>query len=466
MPQPYGTSIEVFFNVDQRRICDAQGVPLPPRTERIRMTSFGKYVVKVTFLDDEGNASDCWSGQISFWAELDDDFDHAAAGYCTILAAAFNVAGDWQVDGVDVPNPETGKLCFRIDLSDERVNTWLAASEYKTGDIEIHGLRVGDSPSCILRLPVYIDNVQQTEAGTPVPDDDDIWVSHAELAASLGYYLDLEQWHGAYDVAHSYVYGDIVKEFGHVYVCIQPNVGESPAETADTAYWILWVENGEQGIQGVQGIPGIQGIQGLTGATGETGAIGPQGPQGETGIQGPTGATGPAGADGAQWLKGTINPVSGDGADGDWYVNTTDGSIWNKVTGSWVLQYTLDSHGFQPFENLDMGAGTESIVEFTAPNTPQVWKLYGVVGKAATGQISFDLTVSLRVEADGYGGYIKTVKIDMHHSTEDGDCSDVTWGSDSVTPYTDYDSGTDKVRVRVNLASADWFAFGKYITGA
>lgn len=182
MPQAYGTSIACYFNTTLRKLCDASGTPLPVGYDRVKLTSFGKYVLKMTFLDGDGAAAPDWSGQVAFWAAVDNNYDHATAGYVTVLDAAFNVAGDWQVLSVDQPDPEAGLLCCRIDLSDSRLNSNLAAQAGANYDLEIHGLRSGEAnASCILRIPLYIENVQQVEAGTPEPDDDDIWVSHTEF---------------------------------------------------------------------------------------------------------------------------------------------------------------------------------------------------------------------------------------------------------------------------------------------
>jgi len=117
------------------------------------------------------------------------------------------------------------------------------------------------------------------------------------------------------------------------------------------------------------------------------------------------------------------------------------------------------------WENDDIDIGTEVLVSFAAPNTGAAWKVLGIVDKDAEGQIAFEALISLRVLPDGYGGYDKTVKMTLQHTTEDGDCSALAW---EVTPgagdiYTDYDAGTDTVRVRLNVSSDNWYAAGKYI---
>ena len=53
-----------------------------------------------------------------------------------------------------------------------------------------------------------------------------------------------------------------------------------------------------------------------------------------TGPQGPTGA---AGADGTIWYAGSGAPSSGVGSTVDYYLNTANGDVYSKSTGSWVV---------------------------------------------------------------------------------------------------------------------------------
>lgn len=62
-------------------------------------------------------------------------------------------------------------------------------------------------------------------------------------------------------------------------------------------------------------IPGPTGNTGATGATGGTG----------------TGTAGATGAAGSKWLSGAVAPTGGQGAIGDWYFNTADASIHEKI---------------------------------------------------------------------------------------------------------------------------------------
>lgn len=52
-------------------------------------------------------------------------------------------------------------------------------------------------------------------------------------------------------------------------------------------------------------------------------------------LTGPTGSEGAPGADGATWHSGAGSPGSEAGSDGDYYLDTTDGAVYRKDSGSW-----------------------------------------------------------------------------------------------------------------------------------
>ena len=65
------------------------------------------------------------------------------------------------------------------------------------------------------------------------------------------------------------------------------------------------------------------------------GEPGPPGPQGVAGPPGPPGPQGPAGV-GTVWYNGVGAPSNTLGADGDYYLNDSNGSVYIKVSGSWT----------------------------------------------------------------------------------------------------------------------------------
>ena len=84
----------------------------------------------------------------------------------------------------------------------------------------------------------------------------------------------------------------------------------------------------------------------VTGPTGPTGATvtGPTGPTstttGPTGatVTGPTGGTvtGPTGITGSVWLNGAVAPTAGQGVTGDYYLDTANGDVYWKGSGTWA----------------------------------------------------------------------------------------------------------------------------------
>lgn len=167
---------------------------------------------------------------------------------------------------------------------------------------------------------------------------------------------------------------------------------DSPAEQE---FFIEGALKGDQGIQGEKGDKGDTGATGATGATGgvgDTGAAGATGPvgadgrtilsgsgapdnangvngdyymditakliygpkaagvwpagvslvgaTGASGAAGATGASGAAGADGldgSTWYNGASVPSGGLGINGDYYLRTSNGDVYEKASGSWSV---------------------------------------------------------------------------------------------------------------------------------
>jgi hypothetical protein len=100
---------------------------------------------------------------------------------------------------------------------------------------------------------------------------------------------------------------------------------------------------GETGPPGEPGPPGadstVPGPQGPPGDKGDQGDPGPQGDPGSPGATGNPGAQGNPGAPGAPGatiLSGPANPTSGQGANGDFWLNTTTAVLYGpKAGGAW-----------------------------------------------------------------------------------------------------------------------------------
>ncbi len=116
----------------------------------------------------------------------------------------------------------------------------------------------------------------------------------------------------------------------------------------------LWDSTGEISLVGAAGPRGPTGATGPQGATGATGATGPQGIQGAAGTNGTIGAT---------WWYGSIIPSSETGNDGDLYINTANGYVYAKISGTWTYQTNLTgSQGIQGIQGVQGVAGAIAVV--------------------------------------------------------------------------------------------------------
>ena len=116
--------------------------------------------------------------------------------------------------------------------------------------------------------------------------------------------------------------------------------------------------------------------------------------KGATGATGATGSTGAAGTPGSVWYSGAGTPSSGTGINGDYYLNTSNGDVFLKVSGSWGTR----------IENLTgpagTGSGTVTSVSVTSAN--------GFAGTVATASttpaISLNTTVTGILKSTGTTG--------------------------------------------------------------
>ncbi len=90
----------------------------------------------------------------------------------------------------------------------------------------------------------------------------------------------------------------------------------------------------EEWLVSIKGDKGDKGDTGATGAKGEKGEKGEPGLAGSKGEKGDPGNNGNDGKDGATWLSGTTDPTN-EGKNGDFYVNTTNWTIFKKENNTW-----------------------------------------------------------------------------------------------------------------------------------
>lgn len=111
---------------------------------------------------------------------------------------------------------------------------------------------------------------------------------------------------------------------------------------------------------------------------GPQGAQGPQGIQGLQGLQGVQGVAGTNGTNGKTILNGSTNPVSGQGVDGDFFINTATKQLFGpKTAGSWGSGTSLlGPQGAQGIQGLQ---GPQGI-----PGPPGASGAQGIPGVAGT----------------------------------------------------------------------------------
>lgn len=106
-------------------------------------------------------------------------------------------------------------------------------------------------------------------------------------------------WRGAYDPAVTYAKNDTVSRLGSCYICLSPAQDQAPESNIDTL-WALVASKGDNGAAGANST-----------------------------------VAGPAGANGSVWRNGSGTPSNGTGADGDYYLNVTNGDVYRRSSGTY-----------------------------------------------------------------------------------------------------------------------------------
>lgn len=128
-------------------------------------------------------------------------------------------------------------------------------------------------------------------------------------------------------------------------------------------------------LEGTDGTDGVDGIDGIMGADGKEIELQNSGTYIQwryvgdvswinlisiAAITGADGTDGVDGMDGSIWHDGTGIPSGGLGSNGDYYLNNTNGDVYNKIAGTWT--YITNIKGTD-----GIGAGTVTIVTGSAP---------------------------------------------------------------------------------------------------
>jgi len=128
-------------------------------------------------------------------------------------------------------------------------------------------------------------------------------------------------------------------------------------------------------LEGTDGTDGVDGIDGIMGADGKEIELQNSGTYIQwryvgdvswinlisiAAITGADGTDGVDGMDGSIWHDGTGIPSGGLGSNGDYYLNNTNGDVYNKIAGTWT--YVTNIKGTD-----GIGAGTVTDVTGTSP---------------------------------------------------------------------------------------------------
>lgn len=116
-------------------------------------------------------------------------------------------------------------------------------------------------------------------------------------------------WRGDWLPTETYQKNDVVLYQGQSYVALK------------TTRMPVSMGKGDWALMSARGAAGLRGPKGDTGDTGPAGATGPQGPAGADG-------SGSGSGSGSVWFHGSGVPSDAIGADGDYYLNTANGDVF------------------------------------------------------------------------------------------------------------------------------------------
>lgn len=236
----------------------------------------------------------------------------------------------------------------------------------------------------------------------------------------------------------------------------QGPTGPAGADGADGADGSVW-HVGATDPAGGTGVDGDYYIQTGTGATGILGDVwrkasgtwsiqvnirGATGATGSTGADGAAGADGADGADGATWSTGATDPDNGNGANGDFYLQTGTGAtgvlgdVWTKSGGAWAI--TGNIRGATGAS----GAGSGDVVGPASSTDGYIALFDGVTGKllkvhtAAPGALAALNTVgAAQIDAnavtDAKLRQSAGLSVVGRSANSTGDVADITAGADS-----------------------------------
>lgn len=136
------------------------------------------------------------------------------------------------------------------------------------------------------------------------------------------------------------------------------------------------------------------------GDKGDTGDVGPQGPQGIQGIQGPAGANGTNGTNVTAIYTENTDPTSGDGINGEIWINTITYNYFRKEAGVWNLKGNIKGpQGPQGIQGNVGPKGDTGATIFTDEGDPNNFGGPGIIYPGREGDLY------INIEAGGSSDY-------------------------------------------------------------
>ena len=418
--------IELWYNMDERRLCDSNGATFLDEWGKAPYIYFTERVlIWLHLLDAIGDPYTGLEELTTYSATLTEDGDfQVAAPPCRTADENINIADDW-----DDADPATGKFSIRLDAFTEPFETWIATGTngVLNAKFELQGFYPAVvQPSAIIQFKFWALDVSDYSAGDPDPLDPN-YLTAAQIAALIAGKMDSVPTAtvgniGSFDAAGQMIDASIAAdEIMHV------SVAEGSEALADDD---------------------IVGGYNTSGTAVATWLVSRFFTYVWTKIVALATKATPVDADSL--------PIV-DSADSNAGKRVTFAALWTWIQTQLGSEYNMPT----AWENDDCDTGTEVLVQWLIDEAC-AYKVIGTIEKAAA-QVAFEALIHLNKVDDGSGGFTYSVGLNVQQSliaaTDD---DDLAWDN-AGTLYSDYDEGTGYLRLRATFASDNWTAQGVYV---
>ena len=183
------------------------------------------------------------------------------------------------------------------------------------------------------------------------------------------------------------------------------------------------------------------------------------GGSGQPGPAGPAGPPGPPGTPGESWWTGAGAPAAGLGVTNDLYLNTTNGDVYDKASGAWVLvgnirgpQGAQGPQGVQGVQGAQGVPGTAGATGATGPAGP--------AGSAGAPGLTGGLTIFYQMNAATSGvpasGTVRVNNTDLGQVTRLYLANVDRFGGDAIPMFNLLQVGTEVRLFRESAPSAQY----------